>query len=183
MDIIPTVGRIMHLRLPNPAGIPCRVGEPLAAQVAAVLDDGRAVNIGFLDWNGAHRDMQSVPVVQIGNTEPGGPFVTWMDYQHNMAVREAKREAEKNAPPSTVIGGGVPPVDGQIPQAGIIEVLNPSTTLELRDLPPAQKQELLEEHQRAVAAMQAQADAQAEARKSEDAQQPQDQQKVADPLV
>lgn len=105
--IVPSVGRVMLLMLPNPAGIPCVVGEPLAAIVAGVVDEGRKVNVGFLDHNGAMRDAQNVPVVQEGETEPGGAFVKWMPYQLGQARKEEIRASEPPLWPGAVVGGGV----------------------------------------------------------------------------
>ena len=116
MNITPTVGRTILLWLTNPDGIAVRIGEPLCAQIAAVLPTGN-LNIGFLDYQGCQRGMLDVPLVQHGETVPAGPYCAWMDYQ----VGQARAEAA--AAPGL-------PLDGTLlcPTGGsIIELLSPST--------------------------------------------------------
>lgn len=101
MRIEPTVGRTVHLILANPDGIACRIGQPLCAQIAAVLDTGR-INIGFLDYNGVHSNMVDLVMAQPGEDMPAAPYCKWVDYQVDVARREAS-DAPGEAFP---IGGG-----------------------------------------------------------------------------
>lgn len=117
MNITPTVGRTILLWLTNPDGIAVRIGEPLCAQIAAVLPTGN-LNIGFLDYQGCQRGMLDVPLVQHGETVPAGPYCAWMDYQVGQARAAAADEAG-----SLFEVGGAPNDSGR----SIIEPLSPST--------------------------------------------------------
>lgn len=80
--IKPTVGRMLWLIVLNPqAGIPMQMGQPLAAQIAAVHSDS-SIAIGFLDGVGQPHHMASVPLVQDGESIPGGDcYCVWTDRQ------------------------------------------------------------------------------------------------------
>lgn len=126
MRIEPTVGRTVHLILANPNGIAVRIGQPLCAQIAAVLDTGR-INIGFLDYNGVHSNMVDIEMAQEGEAVPPAPYCKWMDYQ----VAVARREASDAPGEAFPIGGGLAvPLGGGLPegltlaqQGSIIETL------------------------------------------------------------
>lgn len=113
MRIKPTVGRTVHLILANPNGIAVRIGQPLCAQIAAVLDTGR-INIGFLDYNGVHSNMVDLEMAQPDEPTPTAPYCKWMDYQVDVARRDAS-----DAPGSVMILGGLPPAS----EGSIIETL------------------------------------------------------------
>lgn len=93
--ITPTVGRIVWLMVTNPqSGLAIKPGEPLAAQIAAVHDD-RSIAVGFLDAAGRHHNIESVPLVQDGDSLPGGEFYcVWLPYQMSAAALEKAVEVE-----------------------------------------------------------------------------------------
>ena len=94
----PTVGRVVwfwpapdeQLALPRP-------GQPLAAHVAAVSEDGSTVNLQVIDANGYANACQDVPFVQPNCLPPafGGSYAEWMPYQR---AQHAKQDAECSAP-------------------------------------------------------------------------------------
>ena len=86
----PTVGRVVwfwpsadeQLALP-------RSGQPLAAHVAAVSEDGSTVNLQVIDANGHAHARQDVPFFEGGH--PGGQsYADWMPYQR---AQHAKQES------------------------------------------------------------------------------------------
>ncbi len=102
--IVPTVGRIVHLRrITDPVD-----GEPCAAVITSVLDD-RRVNIAYWDGDGTMRKVQRVQLRQ-GDDEDaqkGDYWVEWMPYQkavasgeiapnaHAVAVSKANKQVSK----------------------------------------------------------------------------------------
>ena len=88
-----TVGRVVYfwpahdekLALPRP-------GQPLAAHVAAVSEDGLRVNLQVVDANGEAHPRQDVPFVQ-GGAAVGMSYAAWMPYQLKAAAI-----AEANVP-------------------------------------------------------------------------------------
>ena len=86
----PTVGRVVwfwpssveQLALP-------RDGQPLAAHVAAVSEDGSAVNLQVIDANGHAHARQDVPFIGDGGAA-GFSYACWMPYQR---AQHAKNEA------------------------------------------------------------------------------------------
>lgn len=104
--IPPTIGRVLLLNLPHPQGHAVRIGTPLCAQIAFVNEDG-TINIGFLDHEGRHQSMQNVPLVQDGDTEPGGPFLCWMPVQIGQAKYDQQRNlAMQSQPLGLAVGAG-----------------------------------------------------------------------------
>lgn len=80
--IEPTIGRVVWFWPPAPL----RDSQPRAATIASVLNNGR-VNIGYLDWNGVHRNAVEVLLVQDGEPRPADGFCEWMPYQKGQAAR------------------------------------------------------------------------------------------------
>ena len=86
----PTVGRVVwfwpssveQLALP-------RDGQPLAAHVAAVSEDGSAVNLQVIDANGHAHARQDVPFIEGGYPDDLS-YADWMPYQR---AQHAKNEA------------------------------------------------------------------------------------------
>ena len=86
----PTVGRVVwfwpssveQLALP-------RDGQPLAAHVAAVSEDGSTVNLQVIDANGYAHARQNVPFIGDGGAA-GFSYACWMPYQR---AQHAKQEA------------------------------------------------------------------------------------------
>ena len=85
----PTVGRVVwfwpsigeQMALPRP-------GQPLAAHVAAVSEDGSTVNLQVIDANGHAHARQDVPFYEGGH--PGGQsYADWMPFQR---AQHAKQE-------------------------------------------------------------------------------------------
>jgi len=98
--ITPTVGRVVLFMVPSTSsGIRIRLGQPLAAMIAAVNDDG-TINIGYLDALGIHSHRENVPLMQEGDTEPSGDYCKWMEYQLGQAKKEAP--AINVVPPESV---------------------------------------------------------------------------------
>jgi hypothetical protein len=96
--ITPTVGRIVWLMVTNPqSGLAIKPGEPLAAQIAAV-HDVRSIAVGFLDAAGRHHNIESVPLVQDGDSLPGSEFYcVWMPYQMAHATPDKAADGEGEA--------------------------------------------------------------------------------------
>lgn len=93
--IKPSPGRVVWFFLSNTmAGFAGNAGVPHAAIVAAVNDD-RNVNLAVFDANGLAHPHINVPLVQEGDTEPGGNFARWMPFQIGQA---AKTEQALDAP-------------------------------------------------------------------------------------
>ena len=102
--IQPTVGRIVWF---HPSQFTGESGfarhrcddEPYAAIIAKVFP-GDMVNLTVFDANGAPHSRTSVPLVQEGNSVPGGGFYCeWMPFQKGQAAKtEAAEKAETPAP-------------------------------------------------------------------------------------
>lgn len=76
----PTVGRVVWF-WPSPdeqLALP-RSGQPLAAHVAAVSEDGRTVNLQVIDANGHAHARQDVPFFEGGRLE-GESYADWMPF-------------------------------------------------------------------------------------------------------
>ena len=94
----PTVGRVVWFwPSPNEQLAFPREGQPLAAHVAAVSEDGGTVNLQVIDANGHAHARQDVPFVQPNYLPPafGGSYAEWMSYQR---AQHAKRDAEHPDP-------------------------------------------------------------------------------------
>ena len=84
----PTVGRVVWF-WPSPdeqLALP-RSGQPLAAHVAAVSEDGSTVNLQVIDANGHAHARQDVPFIDGGAV--GFSYAGWMPYQR---AQHAKQE-------------------------------------------------------------------------------------------
>ena len=94
----PTVGRVVWFwpSADEQMALP-REGQPLAAHVAAVSEDGSTVNLQVIDANGHAHARQDVPFVQPNYLPPafGGSYAEWMPYQR---AQHAKQDAERPAP-------------------------------------------------------------------------------------
>ena len=94
----PTVGRVVWFwpSINELLALP-RAGQPLAAHVAAVSEDGSTVNLQVIDANGYANACQDVPFVQPNCLPPafGGSYAEWMPYQR---AQHAKQDAECSAP-------------------------------------------------------------------------------------
>jgi hypothetical protein len=109
MKITPTVGRLLHYH-PNQADAygHARRGQPLAAVVAHVNDDG-SINISALSAEGSWFGRLRVPIVQEG--EDVSPlaiaygYCTWMPYQVGQAAKTEQLEKQLNAEPRFPIHG------------------------------------------------------------------------------
>lgn len=108
--IKPTVGRSLWLFLNGAMNLPHNVGDPLCAQIAAVYDD-RRIAVGFLDANGEHHGMASVPLLQDGDTFPSGAYAVWMDYQKGEADKSGKPEKPAKRAEGSPTTGGMTPAD------------------------------------------------------------------------
>ena len=77
----PTVGRVVWFwpYVTEQLALP-RAGQPLAAHVAAVSEDGRTVNLQVVDANGHAHARQGVPFCEGGRLE-GESYADWMPYQ------------------------------------------------------------------------------------------------------
>lgn len=99
MKIKPTVGRVVWFWPPvqPQAGIGnvLYLGQPFAATVAAVCDeDGRRINISYVDHEGNPWSRRAVELIQEGEAEPeGGIFCSWMPYQVGQAKKHAGEDA------------------------------------------------------------------------------------------
>ena len=92
----PTVGRVVWF-WPSPdeqMALP-REGQPLAAHVAAVSEDGSTVNLQVIDANGHAHARQEVPFCEGGLLPGGQSYADWMPYQR---AQHAKQDAERPAP-------------------------------------------------------------------------------------
>ena len=94
----PTVGRVVWFwpSADEQMALP-RHGQPLAAHVASVSEDGSTVNLQVIDANGHAHARQEVPFVQPNYLPPafGGSYAEWMPYQR---AQHAKQDAERPAP-------------------------------------------------------------------------------------
>ncbi len=107
MKIKPTVGRVVWYWPQTPHasiyGSLLYIGQPFAATVAAVCDEGgERINIGYLDHNGLAYSHRDVPLIQEGEAKPeGGNFCSWMPYQ----VGQAKKHAGETIATHLEVGG------------------------------------------------------------------------------
>ena len=94
----PTVGRVVWFwpSINELLALP-RAGQPLAAHVAAVSEDGSTVTLQVIDANGYAHARQDVPFVQPNCLPPafGGSYAEWMPYQR---AQHAKQDAEHPDP-------------------------------------------------------------------------------------
>jgi hypothetical protein len=88
-----TVGRMVYYRPCNADNLNVSL-EPLSAQVAAVHDGGKAVNVCVLDHEGRTHAKQRVPFVQPGETPPKVSYCEWMPYQVGQAKKTEEAEAK-----------------------------------------------------------------------------------------
>ena len=87
----PTVGRVVWF-WPSPdeqLALP-RSGQPLAAHVAAVSEDGSTVNLQVIDANGHAHARQDVPFCEGGLLPGRQSYADWMPYQR---AQHAKQES------------------------------------------------------------------------------------------
>lgn len=84
--IKPTVGRIVWYRKGPTESLPTIGHQPLAAIVVGVWGDSM-VNLAVLDANGYRHSRTSVPLIQDGETAPGGAYCEWMPYQIAQATK------------------------------------------------------------------------------------------------
>ena len=91
----PTVGRVVWFwpSINELLALP-RAGQPLAAHVAAVSEDGSTVNLQVIDANGHAHARQDVPFFEGGHPD-GRSYADWMPYQR---AQHAKQDAECSAP-------------------------------------------------------------------------------------
>lgn len=88
----PTVGRVVWFwPSPNEQLAFPREGQPLAAHVAAVSEDGFTVNLQVIDANGHAHARQDVPFIEDGGAA-GFSYACWMPYQR---AQHAKNEANQ----------------------------------------------------------------------------------------
>jgi hypothetical protein len=87
--IDPTVGRMILFHPPsNSTNSTFAPGATCAAIIAAVLPNER-LNLAVFDSKGAVHSMESVPLIQEGDTAPvNGFFAEWMQYQKAVAKGE-----------------------------------------------------------------------------------------------
>ena len=100
----PTVGRVVWF-WPAPdeqLALP-RSGQPLAAHVAAVSEDGSTVNLQVIDANGHAHARQDVPFFEGGHPD-GRSYADWMPYQR---AQHAKQDMEH--PDPAPLGGSDSP--------------------------------------------------------------------------
>ena len=93
IKITPTVGRMVLYVPGDEEPIPHMPGEPLAALVAKVNDDG-TLNLGIFDANGKNWPRTSVVLVQDGEPQPPPPFCKWMAYQVGQAAKTEALEKQ-----------------------------------------------------------------------------------------
>ena len=148
----PTVGRVVWF-WPAPdeqLALP-RSGQPLAAHVAAVSEDGSTVNLQVIDANGYANACQDVPFVQPNCLPPafGGSYAEWMPYQRAQhAKNESAPLGSSDSPASAVmtspvvetktyadgvVATGVAPLPDKSPA-----VDDPSAEADGQEAPPAE---------------------------------------------
>ena len=72
-----------------------RPGQPLAANVAAVSEDGGSVNLHVIDANGFAHSRLEVPFVQADKLPPAvGSYAAWMPYQVAQAAKSVSDVAD-----------------------------------------------------------------------------------------
>ena len=86
----PTVGRVVWFwpSADEQMALP-RHGQPLAAHVAAVSEDGSTVNLQVIDANGHAHARQEVPFCEGGLLPGRQSYADWMPYQR---AQHAKQE-------------------------------------------------------------------------------------------
>lgn len=108
---VPTVGRVM-LFAPSSNSqssgfMHPREGQPCAAIVAAVSEDGKMVHLSVFDGEGNQHPRLDVPVVQDDEASPTeGYFAYWMPYQ---VKQHAKNETQAQGQIGGCIGGSYAP--------------------------------------------------------------------------
>ena len=87
----PTVGRVVWFwpSADEQMALP-RHGQPLAAHVAAVSEDGSTVNLQVIDANGHAHARQEVPFCEGGLLPGRQSYADWMPYQR---AQHAKQDA------------------------------------------------------------------------------------------
>ena len=87
----PTVGRVVWFwpSADEQMALP-RHGQPLAAHVAAVSEDGSTVNLQVIDANGHAHARQDVPFCEGGLLPGRQSYADWMPYQR---AQHAKQES------------------------------------------------------------------------------------------
>jgi hypothetical protein len=80
MSITPTPGRVIWYIPGNDDGIARIKGQPLAAIVAAVNDNG-SVNLAVFDARGVSQPRANVYIAQADGSVPGTGHAEWMPYQ------------------------------------------------------------------------------------------------------
>ncbi len=109
MKIIPTVGRVVWYWPPTQArtgiGNVLYLGQPFAATVAAVCDEGgERINISYVDHEGNPFSRRAVELIQEDEPKPeGGHFCSWMPYQVGQAKKHAGEDVA-SAPPGAPAG-------------------------------------------------------------------------------
>ena len=100
----PTVGRVVWFwpSINELLALP-RAGQPLAAHVAAVSEDGSTVNLQVIDANGYAHACQDVPFFEGGHPD-GRSYADWMPYQR---AQHAKQDTEH--PDPAPLGGSDSP--------------------------------------------------------------------------
>ena len=99
----PTVGRVVWFwpSADEQMALP-RHGQPLAAHVAAVSEDGSTVNLQVIDANGHAHARQEVPFCEGGLLPGGQSYADWMPYQRAQhAKANASMEPTDNPVPLT----------------------------------------------------------------------------------
>lgn len=112
----PTVGRVVWFwpSINELLALP-RAGQPLAAHVAAVSDDGSTVTLQVIDANGYAHARQDVPFFEGGHPD-GRSYADWMPYQR---AQHAKQDAERpNPAPPGCSDGPSPNVEAQPAESG-----------------------------------------------------------------
>jgi len=119
--ITPTVGRVVWYHPASndftPGFIHPVDGQPLAAIVARVVDDG-CVNLTVFDAAGVPWSRQYVPLIQEGEDVPADGYAEWMPYQKGQAK---KAEAENAAAQGQLVGAVVEP-DNRYLRAQILDM-------------------------------------------------------------
>ena len=145
----PTVGRVVWFwpSINELLALP-RAGQPLAAHVAAVSDDGSTVTLQVIDANGYAHARQDVPFFDGGH--PGGQsYADWMPYQRAQhAKNESAPLGSSDSPASAVmtspvvetktyadgvVATGVAPLPDKSPA-----VDDPSAEADGQEAPPAE---------------------------------------------
>ena len=145
----PTVGRVVWFwpSINELLALP-RAGQPLAAHVAAVSEDGSTVNLQVIDANGYAHACQDVPFFEGGHPD-GRSYADWMPYQRAQhAKNESAPLGSSDSPASAVmtspvvetktyadgvVATGVAPLPDKSPA-----VDDPSAEADGQEAPPAE---------------------------------------------